>query len=89
MSDESQDRHLGNFSTLWSVVALAYAGSSKTARAAQHRLLKRYGGAIRRYLTASLRNPAAAEELFQEFALRFLGGDFRHAHPSAAVSATT
>jgi RNA polymerase sigma-70 factor (ECF subfamily) len=30
---------------------------------------------------ASLHNPAAAEELFQEFALRFLCGDFRHAHP--------
>jgi RNA polymerase sigma-70 factor (ECF subfamily) len=81
MNDESQDRRLCNISTLWSVVALAHAGTSEAARAAQHRLLERYGGAIRRYLTASLRNPAAAEELFQEFALRFLGGDFRLAHP--------
>jgi RNA polymerase sigma-70 factor (ECF subfamily) len=81
MSDESQDRRLCNISTLWSVVALAHAGPSEAARAAQHRLLERYGGAIRRYLAASVRNPAAAEELFQEFALRFLGGDFRLADP--------
>jgi RNA polymerase sigma-70 factor (ECF subfamily) len=81
MSDESQDRRLCNISTLWSVVALAHAGTSETARAARHRLLERYGGAIQRYLMASLRNPAAAEELFQEFALRFLGGDFRLADP--------
>jgi RNA polymerase sigma-70 factor (ECF subfamily) len=81
MSDESQDRRLYNISTLWSIVALAHAGSSETARTAQHRLLERYGGAIRRYLTVSLRDPVAAEELFQEFALRFLSGDFRHAHP--------
>jgi DNA-directed RNA polymerase specialized sigma24 family protein len=81
MSDESQDPRLCNITTLWSVVALAHAGPSEEARAARHRLLERYGGAIRRYLMTSLRNPAAAEELFQEFALRFLGGDFRLAHP--------
>jgi RNA polymerase sigma-70 factor (ECF subfamily) len=81
MSDESQDRRLCSISTLWSVVALAHAGTSETARVALHRLLERYGGAILRYLTASLHNPAAAEELFQEFALRFLCGDFRLADP--------
>ena len=41
----------------------------------------RYGGAIRRYLRAALRDPDTAEELFQEFALHFLNSDFRHADP--------
>ena len=81
MIGELSDQRLCNISTLWSVVALAHDGGNEAARAAQHRLLELYGGAIRRYLTASLRDPAAAEELFQEFALRFLNGNFQNADP--------
>lgn len=81
MIGELSDQRLCNISTLWSVVALAHDGRNEAARAAQHRLLELYGGAIRRYLTASLRDPAAAEELFQEFALRFLNGNFQNADP--------
>jgi RNA polymerase sigma-70 factor (ECF subfamily) len=81
MSDERRDQRLCDISTIWSVVGLAHDGRTKAARAAQHWLLELYGGAIRRYLTASLRDPAAAEELFQEFALRFLNGSFHNADP--------
>ena len=81
MIGELSDQRLCNISTLWSVVALAHDGRNEAARAAQHRLLELYGGAIRRYLTASLRDPAAAEELFQEFALRFLNGNYHNADP--------
>jgi DNA-directed RNA polymerase specialized sigma24 family protein len=48
---------------------------------AQHLILERYGGAVYRYLLGALRDVAAAEELYQEFALRFLRGDFRRADP--------
>ena len=41
--------------------------------------MRRYGGAVHRYLLASLRDPEAADDLSQEFALRFLRGDFRNA----------
>jgi DNA-directed RNA polymerase specialized sigma24 family protein len=81
MSDESQDQRLCSITTLWSVVLQAHQRSGDAAREAQHRLLGRYGGAIRRYLTASLRDPAAAEDLYHEFTLRFLRGDFRRADP--------
>jgi RNA polymerase sigma-70 factor (ECF subfamily) len=44
-------------------------------------LLERYGGAVRRYLLASLRGSDDADDLAQEFALRFLRGDFKNADP--------
>jgi RNA polymerase sigma-70 factor (ECF subfamily) len=50
-------------------------------RLAQQQLIDRYGGAIRRYLRAALRDPDAADELFQEFALRFVKGSLRGADP--------
>ena len=42
----------------------------------------RYAGAVHRYLLAALRDPEAAEELDQEFAVRFLRGDFHRADPA-------
>jgi RNA polymerase sigma-70 factor (ECF subfamily) len=44
-------------------------------------LLLRYYGAAYRYLLGILRDPNAAEELTQEFAVRFLRGDFQRADP--------
>jgi RNA polymerase sigma-70 factor (ECF subfamily) len=43
--------------------------------------LQRYGAAVYRYLLGALRDEVAAEELFQEFALRFVRGDFHRADP--------
>src|SRR5262249_2358079 len=37
--------------------------------------------AVRRYLHSAVRDPHAAEELAQEFALALVRGDFRHADP--------
>jgi RNA polymerase sigma-70 factor (ECF subfamily) len=67
--------------TLWSLVRQAHAGSSDGVTEAQQRLLERYCGAAYRYLLGALRDEAAAAELFQEFAMRFLRGDFRRADP--------
>ena len=49
---------------------------------AQHALMQRYCGTVYRYLLGAVRDEAVAEELFQEFALRFLRGDFRRADPA-------
>jgi RNA polymerase sigma factor (sigma-70 family) len=51
-------------------------------QAAQRRILERYASAIRRYLAGILRDREAADELFQNFALRFVRGDFRGVDPS-------
>jgi RNA polymerase sigma-70 factor (ECF subfamily) len=70
---------LNEISTYWSMLQDANRLTIDVARQAQRRLLERYGGAVRRYLLGALRDPDAAEELFQEFALLLVHGDLRGA----------
>jgi DNA-directed RNA polymerase specialized sigma24 family protein len=72
------ESHLSRIETRWSLVFKAH-GEDEDAPDSLHRLMRRYGGAVQRYLLASLRDVDAAEELSQEFALRFLRGDFKRA----------
>ena len=41
--------------------------------------MDRYGGAVRRYLLGALRDADAADDVFQEFALKLVGGAFQRA----------
>lgn len=68
--------------TQWNLVFQAHQGTPDEVAAAQTALMMRYGGAIHRYLLAVTRDPDAADELDQEFAVRFLRGDFHRADPS-------
>jgi|SRR6056297_812626 len=77
----TDDQHLSQIVTLWSVVRRAHDGKADSIRTAQQEMLDRYGGAVRRYLLGALRDPDAADEVFQEFALRFVRGDFHSADP--------
>lgn len=77
----TDDQHLSQIVTLWSVVRRAHDGQADSIRSAQEEMLDRYGGAVRRYLLGALRDPDAADEVFQEFALRFVRGDFQSADP--------
>lgn len=81
MNSSGSNRHLSRISTLWTMVSQAHHDGGDEVGAAQRQLLDRYGGAIRRYLLGALRDADAAEELFQEFAYRFLHGDFRRVDP--------
>jgi RNA polymerase sigma-70 factor (ECF subfamily) len=81
MTFMEQHRHLTNITTLWSEVVRAHDGGGSAAHAAQAQLLERYGGAVRRYLRGAVREPDVADELFQEFAVRFLEGKLRGADP--------
>src|SRR6516164_10735492 len=81
MSANDADRHLSRISTLWSLVSLAHHEAGDEVSTAQQKLLERYSGAIRRYLLGALRDPDAAEDLFQDFAYRFLHGDLRRVDP--------
>ena len=74
------DSHLSRLETAWSMVRRAH-GDQTSVRTAQQRLLERYGGAVRRYALAALRDEDAADEVFQEFALKFVRGDFGNADP--------
>lgn len=73
--------HLNQISTLWTVVLQAHAGPEGAALEARKTLLNRYWGAVRRYLRGALHDDEGADELAQEFALRFVRGDFRKVHP--------
>lgn len=81
MDDESVEQRLSRIETLWSVVREAHGRPGEATAVAQKELLRRYGGAVYRYLLGALRDRDAAEDLFQEFALRFVRGAFRNADP--------
>ncbi len=70
---------LSQIETLWSMVYHAHEEGGAQRAQAQHELLARYGSAIQRYLAGALRDPTAADDVYQEFAVKFLRGDFRSA----------
>jgi RNA polymerase sigma factor (sigma-70 family) len=76
------DPHLSQMSTQWTMVFQAHSGDPDQAHIAASRLMCRYAGAVHRYLLKALKDPDAADELDQEFALRFLRGDFRNSDPN-------
>ena len=75
MDSDVLNHHLSRIETHWTAVFRAHHGRPDEAAA----LVERYGGAVHRYLLASLRDAEAADDLAQEFALRFLRGDFKNA----------
>jgi RNA polymerase sigma-70 factor (ECF subfamily) len=81
MSGEPFQERLSRIATEWTMLFQAHAPAADEATAAQGVLLQRYAGAVYRYLLGAVRDPDAAGELAQEFALRFLRGDFRRADP--------
>lgn len=80
LMDRSSPDHLSQISTMWTMLCRAHAGEDDKTRA-QHALLERYGGATYRYLLGAVHDPESAAELTQDFAVRFLRGDFRRADP--------
>jgi RNA polymerase sigma-70 factor (ECF subfamily) len=76
------NERLSRISTLWTLFLQAHQGPEGGAPAAQCLLMRRYGGAVYRYLLGAVRDPDAADDLSQEFALRFVRGDFGRADPA-------
>jgi RNA polymerase sigma-70 factor (ECF subfamily) len=81
MVEMNSDHNLANTTTLWSLVLEANRGPEDAANRARELLLERYKGAVHRYLLGALHDPNAADDLSQEFYLRFVRGDFRNANP--------
>jgi RNA polymerase sigma-70 factor (ECF subfamily) len=80
MPDSSHPQRLSQIQTLWTVVCQACGGGpTQVVNTAQEQMLKRYGKVVHRYLLGALRDPDAADEISQEFALRFVRGDLRGA----------
>jgi DNA-directed RNA polymerase specialized sigma24 family protein len=78
--EHESDQRLSQIPTLWTVVSQAHGdGPTDEIRSAQEQLLARYGKVVRRYLLGALRDHDAADEVAQEFALRFVRGDLKGA----------
>lgn len=73
---------LSRMSTMWTLVLQAHAPDQLAAAEAMRILMQRYYGAVHRYLLGAVRDEEAADELFQEFAMRFLRGAFHRADPN-------
>lgn len=83
MSQSGLPQRLSQIQTLWTVVCRAHGDeATQVVNAAQEQLLERYRKVVYRYLLGALRDPDAADELSQEFALRFVRGDLRGADPT-------
>jgi RNA polymerase sigma-70 factor (ECF subfamily) len=80
--DEQNGRHISQIETIWPVLRQAHEGDAAAVNAAQQVILQRYRPAIYRYLVACLGDTEAADDLCQEFSLRFCRGDFRNANPA-------
>jgi RNA polymerase sigma-70 factor (ECF subfamily) len=81
MDPEELNQRLSRIATLWTMVFQAHGEAADAATAAQRVLMQRYTRAVYRYLLGAVRDPDMAAELSQEFALRFVRGDYRRADP--------
>jgi DNA-directed RNA polymerase specialized sigma24 family protein len=71
---------LSDIVTNWRDVIEAHNGAG-IGRSAQERLIRRYEPAIRRYLLVLVKDPEAADELFQDFSTLLVSGKFQAAAP--------
>ncbi len=81
MQPNDLHQRLSSIKTQWTGLFHAHGHSGDVKAAAQQQLLLRYYVAVYRYLLGIVRDQAAAEELTQDFAVRFLRGDFHRADP--------
>jgi RNA polymerase sigma-70 factor (ECF subfamily) len=81
MEQRQLEQRLSQLATVWTVLLQGNQGAEDADGLAQAAVLERYQSAVYRYLLGAVRDPDAADELFQEFALKFVRGDFRRADP--------
>jgi RNA polymerase sigma-70 factor (ECF subfamily) len=81
LENKDIDARLSAIETRWTVLFNAHRSQGDARLTAQKQLLLRYYGAVYRYLLGIVRDPHAADELTQDFAVRFLRGDFHRANP--------
>jgi RNA polymerase sigma-70 factor (ECF subfamily) len=78
MNSETPPERLSQISTMWTALLQRESGTRRDAATA---FMERYYPAVYGYLLLCLKDADRAAELFQEFALRYLRGDFHRADP--------
>jgi RNA polymerase sigma-70 factor (ECF subfamily) len=75
MNNERLQDRLSQVTTMWTIVLQANEKeASADAQDARRQVIHRYGSAVHRYLLGALRDRDAADEVFQDFAMRLLQG---------------
>lgn len=77
--NDSSPEFLVQISTIWSNIQRIQAGPNQANGRALEQFFHRYHRAILNYLLRCVHHEETASDLFQEFALRFLRGDFAQA----------
>lgn len=75
------NKRLSEIETSWTQLGLAHGddGQGQAAQQARQVLLHRYANPVYQYLLACVRDPGVAEDLAQDFAIKFLKGRFENA----------
>src|SRR5262245_3862711 len=73
------EHRLSQISTAWSLLKKEHQLAVTAEAKARAALIERYQTAAYRYLLAATRDADVADDLFQEFALRLVRGDFHRA----------
>ncbi len=82
MRSDEIDARLSQIETDWKMILDASRGTEIAHKRAIQTFFDQYSRAVYRYLLGSVRDADAADELFQEFALRISKGSFRNADQS-------
>ncbi|MBY0228983.1 MAG: hypothetical protein K2W96_06875, partial [Gemmataceae bacterium] len=80
-NDSVSGRDIKNIETIWGQVAVSHSTDAVARKMAQEAVLARYKPAVLRYLRACLGDPDQADEVWQNFSVRFVEGAFRNADP--------
>jgi RNA polymerase sigma-70 factor (ECF subfamily) len=76
VEEVEKDSRLSELSTHWTMLFEANHGTPEQSGEALRLMMLRYSGAVHRYFLKIAGNAETARELDQEFAVRFLKGDF-------------
>ena len=80
MKNDHSDNRISKITTNWDELIAAHRETSAAAEA-RGKILTRYALCAHKYLLGVTRDEHVAGDLAQEFALRFVRGDFRNASP--------
>lgn len=83
MNDKPESR-LSEIQTDWDGVRAAHASQDNSGgvEIAREKILDQYFSCVKKYILGATYDPELAEDLAQEFAVRFVRGDFRNVDPA-------
>lgn len=82
MIEPNQHERISRITTNWDGLLSAHRSDGDDQRSARAEILKRYSFSICQYISSIARDSDVADDLAQEFALRFIRGDYKAVDPN-------